>query len=188
MDADVHAQAVSATREVEALLEQLAVEPEDAAELQAKFALFENVLSTVTAIREQTLAFWEENKDQFLGASRAACDKDIRQLDSEAAMGIEEHSGRWFVFFMTSKANQNNAAITQTLAMLRSRLQLLAQDLGECPCCLDSLQAETCTTLSCCHKLCAECWTHWAALKGAAAFCPLCKHQEFVEEVLLSFG
>lgn len=175
------------SEEVDQLLEQFAVEPTDDEEMSTKYLLFENFLANVTAIRTRLLEFWESNKDQFLGASRVACDKDIRAIDSVEAMGIEDTgpgNEKWFVYSMTKKANLNNSAITQTLAVLRSRLELLAQELGECPCCLDSLVAERCTTLGCCHKVCTECWEHWVALKGSNAFCPLCKHQEFVEEVV----
>lgn len=184
-DGDVATQTEATTREVDQLLELFAVEPSEEAELAAKFTLFENFLANVTAIRTQTLEFWEENKDQFVGASGAACEREIKAIDSTDAMGIDDSAlSKWFVHAMTKKANQNNAAITQTLAKLRSRLELLAGELGECPCCLDAMQAETCTTLGCCHKVCTDCWDHWVELKGAAAFCPLCKHREFVEEVL----
>lgn len=51
----------------------LAKEPTDDEELAAKFKIFETILATVTTIREQVLAFWEENKDQFSGIPRKIC-------------------------------------------------------------------------------------------------------------------
>lgn len=174
--------------EVTTLLEQLAKEPTDEAELAAKFALFENFLNTVVLIRDQTLQFWEENKDQFASADNralAAAQQEIRHIDNREAMGIVDNPHKWFVYSMTRKANDNSKAIGQTLAKLRSRLELLSrEDLGDCPFCLDAMNVDASTVLGCCHRVCTDCWTHWSALKGNRAFCPLCKHEEFVQEIL----
>jgi hypothetical protein len=178
------AQAVGS--ELADLLRQLEREPSDEAECNAKFRLFEDFLATVTTIREQTLAFWAENKDQFTGSSRTAGDRAIRDIDSSSAMGIEDDPRRWFVYLMAIKANENSTAISAVLASLRSRLEQLANELGECPFCLDPMSADTCTLLACAHRACNSCWMHWQQLKGPeAAFCPICRHAEFVEEILL---
>eukprot|EP01038_Epipyxis_sp_PR26KG_P010560 gene10560-14186_t len=174
--------------EIDQLLEQLAVEPSDQEELLAKFLLFENLLSTVTSIRDTTIKFWEDNKDQFTNSSTfSACANEIKHIDNAEAMGIIDDR-TWFVYGMTKKANQNNIIITNTLAKIRSRLELLAQELGECPFCLDQMSPETATTLGCCHKTCTACWDNWVSLKHNQAFCPLCKHQEFVAEVINNFN
>ena len=47
------------------LLEQMRVEPEDADELRAKFTLFEEYMSTVTAMRDQVLALWTDSRPSF---------------------------------------------------------------------------------------------------------------------------
>lgn len=177
-----------ATEEIDILLAQLAREPRSESEMSAKFQLFENFLATVTTIREETLNFWAANKDQFLGATREDGERSIRAIDSADAMGIDTScTDKWFVYYMTQKANNNNRKITATLAAVRARLDLLSQELGECPFCLDQLESDTCTTLGCCHKACNTCWDHWVSIKGPSAFCPLCKHQEFVEEIIREF-
>lgn len=174
--------------EVTTLLEQLAKEPTDEAELAAKFALFENFLNTVVLIRDQTLLFWEENKDQFAsadGRALASAEQEIRHIDNREAMGIVDNPHKWFVYSMTRKANDNSKAIGQTLAKLRGRLELLSrEELGECPFCLDPMNVDASTVLGCCHRVCTDCWTNWSTLKGKRAFCPLCKHEEFVQEIL----
>lgn len=37
--------------------------------------------------------------------------------------------------------------------------------------------------LSCCHKVCEECWKQWSELKQARVYCPLCRNEEFMKEV-----
>jgi len=178
----VEQQAVVAD-ELTTLLGQLAKEPKLESEMVAKFALYENLQRTVAAVRDTTMAFWSENADQFVGASKASATRDIAAIDSGEAMGIQDDPRKWFVYSMAVKANQNSTLIGRTLAQLRTRLELLAQEAGECPCCLENITAANCTILGCCHKMCSDCWENWAELKGADAFCPLCKHHEFVSEV-----
>jgi hypothetical protein len=175
------------------LLKQLEVEPSEDAELSAKFALFETFLQTVTVIREQTLAFWEENKDLFEGGSKAAAKKELEKIDAEDSLGIIDDPRKWFVYAMTKKANENSGKIAQTLSLLRSRLEQINNDeIGDCPFCLDDMkpmkEADPSQTivLSCCHRVCTPCWQQWQQVKGANAFCPLCRSDEFVEEVLSS--
>jgi hypothetical protein len=133
--------------EVDSLLEQLANEPNNEEELLAKFQLFETFLETVTLLREQTLKFWNENSDQFVGAVFDSCQRDIQAIDSNEALGIYDDDRKWFVFLMTKRANQNSKLISQTLAKLRGRLELLAQELHECPFCLDQLVVDRYTVL-----------------------------------------
>jgi len=38
--------------------------------------------------------------------------------------------------------------------------------------------------LGCCHAMCQPCWDHWKALKGAQAFCPVCRQQDFIVSVV----
>ena len=53
--------------DMEKLLADLRDEPDTDAERAAKFALFEAYLETVTKMREQTFAFWQESKPDFVG-------------------------------------------------------------------------------------------------------------------------
>lgn len=170
---------------VDALLVQLIKEPTEEKELAEKFSLFENMLSTVTTIREQTMLFWSENEDQFVGQSAAECKKRIKAIDNVDSMGIQDDPSKWFVFHMTRQANLNAKNIANVLELLRHKFELLAQELGECPCCLDQLiDGSSTTTLGCCHKLCTDCWEHWLEMKGGdGVFCPLCRHGAFVEEL-----
>jgi hypothetical protein len=172
------------TSEIMVLLEQLAVEPTNNDEVAAKFALFETILETVVKIREETLNFWAENQDQFQGGSQSVGRSEIAKLDNVDAMGIIDDPRKWFVYSMTVKANQNSKMISQVLSTLRSYLELLSQEMGECPYCLDQMTPETSTVLGCCHRVCSDCWMHWVNLKGNRAFCPLCRHEEFVSEIL----
>lgn len=192
MTASQRAEATSIMNsELLSLLKQLEVEPSQESELTAKFALFETFLETVTVIREQTLAFWNENKDLFEGGSGMAAQREVDKIDSEDAMGIMDDPRRWFVYAMTKKANDNSGKIAQTLALLRSRLeQINNDDVGECPFCLEDMRPlkenQQTIVLSCCHRVCKPCWEQWQAVKGARAFCPLCRSDEFVAEVLSS--
>jgi hypothetical protein len=170
--------------EIMTLLQQLAVEPTNDAEMAAKFLLFENFLENVTMIRNETLAFWATNKEQFVGGTRTNSEREIAGIDSHEAMGIIDDPSKWFVYSMTKKANENSAKIGQVLAKLRSRLEVLSQEIGECPYCLTQMTLGESTVLSCCHRVCTECWDNWVAIKGDAAFCPLCRHEEFIHEVL----
>ena len=192
MSAAQRAQATSSlNEELLALLKQLEIEPKEDSELAAKFALFETFLQKVTVIREQTLQFWDENKDLFEGGSRAAAQKEIKKIDAEDCLGIIDDPRKWFVYSMTKKANDNSGMIAQTLSLLRSRLeQINNEDVGECPFCLDDMgplkDADQTVVLQCCHRVCKPCWEHWQEVKGARAFCPLCRNQDFVAEVLSS--
>jgi hypothetical protein len=192
MSSSQRAQATSSmNEELITLLKELETEPKEDAELTAKFALFETFLQTVTVIREQTLQFWEENMDLFEGGSKASAMKEIKKIDAEDCLGILDDPRRWFVYAMTKKANDNSGKIAQTLALLRSRLeQINSEDVGECPFCLDDMgplkEADLTIVLPCCHRVCKPCWEHWLEVKGSRAFCPLCKNDDFVAEVLSS--
>lgn len=72
--------------DVDNLLVQLIHEPTDDAEIKEKFLLFENVLDTVTALRETTIGFWIENRDQFESSSRQALERDISNIDNQDTM------------------------------------------------------------------------------------------------------
>jgi len=169
--------------EMSKLLEELRLEPGNDNERIAKFGLYEKYLETVENIRRETHEFWDTCKADFSGASEGEVQRQLRAIDSEQHMGIEFSETRWFVFDMTRRAASNNDIIAGVLAGIRTKLELLGRQ-DECPICLESLEEAEVEVLGCCHKTCAECWSHWRAARGTAAFCPLCKHEEFLQEVL----
>jgi len=181
-----------AISEMERLLAQLRVEPNTDEEREAKFELYVTYLETVCVIRKQTFEFWIECKPDFQqearddkGAAVMSIEKSLKELDSEEAMGMPDFDGRiWFVYGMCKKAAANNVAIQAVLKMIRIKLELLSQQ-GECPICLENLDDENVPQLlACCHKVCDECWEHWKALRHGRVFCPLCRNDEFVEDVM----
>ena len=174
------------TSELGELLEQLAVEPSSEAEIAAKFLLYEGFASTVETIRGSVEQFWEENKEQFSGAPRAACEREIQGIDSTTALGVED-SDKWVVYGMTKKVNLNSKMINSILVKLRTRLQLLSEAETECPMCLEVVPKDPAGQhiLGCCHRTCKTCWDNWSSLKGpASAFCPLCRHQDFLSDLM----
>ncbi len=176
----------------EGLLETLAIEPTDPTEVTTKFAIFENYLDTVVNLREQTIEFWQTNRSQFeeaptLRSVVTTIDRAIRNIDQESSMTIYEgNSSRWFVYYMMKKANQNHEAISNTLKSIRSKLELLTQEDIDCPFCLESVGKDSeAVVLGCCHKTCKPCWDNWQDLKGMNAFCPLCRHEEFIQSIVV---
>jgi hypothetical protein len=169
------------------LLDQLRAEPADASELAAKFAIFEEYLATVSALREQVLALWAGARDSFDAAPAAAMDRALAKIDDGANLGVADVAGVWLVHGMLKAATRNHAAIAALVRDLETKLRLIADD-ADCPMCLSSLgEGEgriPAKVLSCCHKTCRPCWTEWVNLRGERnAFCPLCRNVEFVEAV-----
>jgi len=176
--------------EMSALLEQLRVEPCEEAETGAKFELFTDYLDTVEKMREETFAFFEEAKADFHASAAADVERKLQQIDSHENMGVEFSESRWFVYDMTAKAGTNSAMIGGILAMIKARLELLARTEDSCPICLENLvscDGET-MVLGCCHKVCGECWSHWAEMQGRNVFCPLCRNEEFLGALMRSAG
>jgi len=201
---------------IAALLLQLSEEPTDDVEVGAKFLLYENFLDGVSSVREETFLFWSENKSLFEGAVLAASERAMKELDTTEAMGLDDDtqgfrvdSGRtqsstdevvgrsfyrssskpkWFVYHMTKKANDNSIKISNTLGVLRGRLELLQKELEDCPFCLEDLKEcldSEIMTLGCCHRACKVCWNNWQHIQGSnRAFCPLCRNVEFLEEII----
>lgn len=172
--------------ELDGLLEQLAVEPDSEEDVTAKFLLYEGFARTVETIRSSIEEFWTENKEQFSGAPRIACEREIRGIDSESSLGVED-SEKWVVYGMTKKVNLNSKMINSILVKLRQRLQMLSEVETECPMCLEVIpaSAEAQHVLGCCHRTCKTCWDMWSELKGpGAAFCPLCRHRDFLSDLM----
>lgn len=171
--------------QMRALLEQLYTEPAEEAELQCKFVLFENYLATIEKMRAETFAFWDEAKNEFHASASADIQRILSQVDGHENLAIEFVEGRWFVYDMTNKAGTNSAMIGRILAMIKARLELLARA-EDCPICLEGLEVcgEEPHVLGCCHKVCRDCWSHWSQLQGSRAFCPLCRNEEFLGDLM----
>jgi len=185
LDEDISVSLTSVANDIDALLAQLKVEPTDDNELIAKFSLYENFLETVTLIRDTTINFWNENKDQFTPAIASASQRDINKLDDHDNLGIpDDNTSLWFVYYMTKKANQNSKSISLVLSSIKAKLSLLSQELGECPFCLEQMTLDNVNTVNCGHRTCQPCWNNWIELKRGQAFCPLCKYNDFVSEIV----
>lgn len=175
--------------DIESALAQLRDEPTDDATRVQKFGIFESYVEAVEKIRAETHRFWEAARPSFADAHvRRAAEAELKRLDRAEAMGLPDEAfggSVWYVQPMTRQAYRNNCACNRALASLRTKIDLLAAG-GDCPICLEALEeAEgATTTLPCCHKVCTACWQQWSAVRGAHAFCPLCRHSDFLDFVL----
>ena len=185
-----------AESELEALLGQLAQEPDNDDERAAKFAMYETFAESVGVIRQALHAFWQESAKEFAGSAKHKIEREIAAIDSEQNMslGYDFGGGRWFVYDMARQANRNTLLIERLLETIKSRLELLAQQ-DDCPVCLEPIhlasmdsdsEAVEVKVLSCCHKVCAPCWEKWTRVAGGGAFCPLCKNREFLGVIMHS--
>jgi len=143
----------------------------------------------------------------------AAVERSLAQLDRAQHCTVHFNEHRWFVHDMLAKADENNRRVESLLQGIKTKLELLAQQ-DECPICLEPLISPACATsagamsvgggtgaagsgverertaerkvvvLGCCHKVCEPCWRHWQQLKGQRAFCPLCRNDEFLGNVV----
>jgi len=169
------------------LLQSLAREPKNDQELAAKFALYEEFLKTVEQSRKAAHDFWADCKEDFEEASGNVVkqiEKELKAVDSAENMGIDFNQRRWFVYDMTVKADSNNGKLEEVLKVLQRKLDMLAAN-DDCPFCLEAPAADNpFVTLACCHKACEECWGHWQAEKGHAAFCPLCRENDFLVNLM----
>ena len=180
------------TDDIEGVLRELREEPADEEECAAKFGVFEGYLSTVEKVRGDTFKFWDDAKAEFGDGARATVEAGLKRLDCPESMGLSDDAfgggGVWFVQPMARQASKNNAALTSTLASLRTKLELLNREC-DCPICLEPIDTQSATTpattLPCCHRVCQPCWEGWTQARGMHnVFCPLCRHAEFLEFVL----
>lgn len=175
--------------ELRELLAQFQTEPREAADMAAKWALYEEFQQTVEVVRSSVLEFWGENAGHFPHEVRAHTEREIKAIDSTKNLGVDDPSGStWIIYYMTVKCHNNSTMITGLLSLIKARIGLLAQEPGDCPCCLRPMEGGNTRTLGCCHQTCADCWVQWRALKGDAAFCPVCRAEEFVKEVVSVVG
>uniref|UniRef100_A0A7S1S9T5 RING-type domain-containing protein n=1 Tax=Alexandrium catenella TaxID=2925 RepID=A0A7S1S9T5_ALECA len=172
---------------VDALLAQLREEPADESECTAKFLLYEGYASEVEQMRGSLLKFHAESWTAVPAAVAADMDKKVRGIDSAEAMGIPDGAREWFVFHMMRKAERNNLKMASVLEGFEKSLEFLAANSqSECPICLEAFTERgehSAETLSCCHKVCSDCWEHWSAVTHGRPFCPLCRQDEFLGAV-----
>jgi len=172
-------------RNVEAVLAQLKKEPADETECASKFQLYEGYSTEVEAMRKTLYDFVEESKPTLPAAVANDMDKQVKKVDSTEALGIPDETREWFVYHMMRQAQKNNRTMASILDAFEKRLQFLASNnQTECPVCLEDF-AETgehaAETLSCCHKVCKSCWAHWSQVSHGRPFCPLCRHEDFLQ-------
>lgn len=169
---------------VEELLKQLRQEPRDEAECSAKFMLYEGYSTEVEQMRGTLMKFHEETLPKVPGSVAADMEKHVKGIDSAEAMGIPDEAREWFVYHMMRQAERNNLKMAGILESFEKRLEFLASnDQSECPVCLEAFQAHgehSPETLSCCHKVCKDCWQSWSSVMNGRPFCPLCRNDDFL--------
>jgi len=172
-------------------LSQLKTEPKDDEELKQKFKLYEDFLKTVELSRKAIFDFWKTSKIDFKDAPYAIkqVESDIKNIDCDDNLGIIFDERIWFVYNMFKQANINNNKLKNLLKSINTKYDLIQNFDDDCPFCLEPLQDckddidNGVITLKCCHKACNECWKNWQELQGKRAFCPLCKHEAFLENL-----
>lgn len=185
--ADAERAGASGNAAADDLLRQLRAEPRENEECAAKFMLYETFFSQVEETRGSLLDFYRESVPSVPAAVAADMDKHIKAIDSELAMGIPDDTRNWFVYHMMRTATQNNSKMAGILHDFEKRLEYLANETEtDCPICLEPFSesgTHVAETLGCCHKVCKECWQHWTQIMHGSPFCPLCRHDAFVNVV-----
>lgn len=185
MAADMRSTA-SGEASLEALLAQVKVEPEEVAECAAKFQLYEGYGQQVEKIRKLLFDFYEESKPTVPVSVGGDMERQVKHVDNYDAMAVPDDDGRvWFVYHMMRVAERNNRTMAGILEDFERKLELLAKnDQTECPVCLEAFTEaggpHAVEILSCCHKICRECWENWKQVTRGQPFCPLCRHDEFL--------
>jgi len=169
---------------MQTLLKELRQEPKDDAESTAKFLLYEGYGAEVEDMRNTLFKFYEESRPTVPAVILTDMDRQVKAIDSTEAMGIPDRAREWFVYHMMKQAERNNLHMATILDGFEKKLEFLASnDQTECPVCLEDFQDGTvhaAETLSCCHKVCKDCWANWSTAMGGRPFCPLCRHEEFL--------
>jgi hypothetical protein len=173
--------------EMDTLLAELRREPEKEDVRQSKFELYEEYATEVEEMRGTLLKFHEENKSTLPDAVAIELDRKVREIDSPETMGIPDDAQEWFVYHMMRKAVQNNLNMAGVLDLFEKKLEFLrSNEQAECPVCLEPFGdgEHAPETLSCCHKVCRDCWHNWSSVMHGRPFCPLCRHEEFLGAVV----
>ena len=175
------AQDAEAETDFNDILEKLREEPSSDEDAEAKFQLYETYAITLQKVREKLQVLWETSKPKFTGSSLQHMERSIKKIDDTQRMRIGEGNA-WFGYYMMKQAISNNSNMSKLLAEIDTKLGLLDAN-DPCPICMDSYtEKKQAHVLACCHKVCKECWSNWTTVKPNA-FCPLCKHQDFIQEL-----
>jgi len=168
-------------------LQQLESEPQDEQACAAKFELYEGYSKLTSDARQSTHDLWQSVQGDFAAAPavKDQIDREIKNIDKETNLGIQENPRFWFVHGMCSATARNQKLISSVLSGITSKLELLSSQ-TECPICFEAFGTErSAATLGCAHKTCQECWAHWCSMNGMhTAPCPLCRHDQFLDRVL----
>jgi hypothetical protein len=179
-----------AESEMEKLLNELRKEPSDDKGRAAKFSLYETYQETIQESRKGLFKFWADCKKEFVGDKKdedSAAVKEVnaslKRVDDPRNLGFPDMRGdTWFVYHMAVKVTKNNSMLGDVLKGIQTKLDLLSRQ-EDCPICLEELDEDP-AVLGCCHKTCSECWANWKMMQGDNAFCPLCKHNDFLGTVM----
>lgn len=142
-------------------MQQLRKEPAESEEVEAKFAIFESYMGTVTKLRDDLHATWTTTKPQFEGTGAAAAmERRLQDIDRTGNLGVDEGASAadWLVLHMAKQACRNHAQLSAVLRDMEIKLSVLAAE-ADCPMCLEPLGNEAdgkqpAKVLSCCHKTC----------------------------------
>mmetsp|Transcript_69284 Transcript_69284/g.150810 ORF Transcript_69284/g.150810 Transcript_69284/m.150810 type:complete len:356 (+) Transcript_69284:10-1077(+) len=179
---------VDAVVDISADLEQLRVEPLAEEECAAKFSLYEGYASQVEKMRSSLFSLHEDCLRTAPASVSAEMARQLGGIDNNEAMGVPDDAREWFVYHMMRIAERNNRSMAVILRDFERKLDFLAKDdQQQCPVCLDDFQPEgpnAAETLSCCHRICKECWQLWSTALAGNAYCPLCRNEEFLGTLL----
>jgi hypothetical protein len=173
------------------LLESLRVEPPTEEERCQKFTTYEIFSDAVTGLRVQLdEVVLSALRSLPVGDASDDVRRRIKKLDCQENTGVFDESRNWFVFDMAKQTIDNCSKIRQLSESISSKVKFAAENVQEdCPVCLEKFTAAgglvSPKMLSCCHVVCDECWTNWTAVKEGRPYCPLCKHEEFVEFIFV---
>merc|ERR1712139_53684 len=153
--------------------------------MMAKFALYETYSQQVQKVRETLFALFEDSRPTLPEAVVKDVEKQLRRIDRQEAMGIQDDASEWFVYHMMKQAGKNNRSMAAILEDFEKKLDFLAKsEQEECPICLEAFSEELpAETLGCCHRVCKDCWAHWSSVMHGNPFCPLCRNEEFIQAV-----
>ena len=172
------------------LLESLRREPPTDSECSQKFESYEFFSTTVTDLRTQLDEVAKAAAAALpAGDAREAVASEVARLDRAENTGVFDESRNWFVYDMAKQTISNCSKIRGLSEKIAARVKFAAENAqDECPVCLDKFTgpdgAVAPKMLSCCHMVCVECWRNWVAVSGGNVFCPLCRHEEFVDFIV----
>jgi hypothetical protein len=151
----------------------------------------------VAAVRDSLIRFWRSAAEEVTDpAPRAAIDDQIRKIDERSNLELHEDRRYWFVYSMAVATTRNEAAIQAVLRAIQTKIVLLAEGGHDCPICLEPILVgdgdednnnASSVALGCAHRLHADCWRHWSAHCASVRltpFCPTCRNEEFLQEIL----